>query len=270
MHPIRIQTSSRAGRGFRFAILLGLLPASATPLCAARLRFAQEEYRAVQGDEIRIDVYLDMNESEPGDQPPAAGLFSVGVLVRFEAGGVGVATTDDVILPPELDSNGLGGPPDKTVDAVSAGASGVVPFSATEGYGGTKVLSLRVRLPSSGRYAMELSLFYGEPGTNFLDFEGTLLDPLITDFGRTTVVVEPAIRIAGIGRDIFGRVRIDFESPRFDTGDFFVEESAEPGVDGSWQPIGDAVILAEGAGSFRAFVRRAGEDVRFFRIGAGP
>ena len=72
----------------------------------AGLHFNQARYVALLGQDLHVQLCLDMDADLPGDQLPAEGLFSVGVSVAFDPA---VASPGTVALPPELDGNGLGG-----------------------------------------------------------------------------------------------------------------------------------------------------------------
>ena len=162
----------------------------------AGLHFNQARYVALLGQDLHVQLCLDMDADLPGDQLPAEGLFSVGVSVAFDPA---VASPGTVALPPELDGNGLGGSAPLTVTSGYVGTAGVIDFDATNGYTDAVVLDLELSHAAPGTYTLTPGLYFPSPRANFLDMEtGTVLDDQITNFVSSTVLVisQPRITLA--------------------------------------------------------------------------
>jgi hypothetical protein len=156
------------------------------------VRFPQQMYTAVANQDFTVTVVFDAVAGTPGEDPAPLGLFSVGVALRFDPAKAQVLDVSSVVLPAALNSNGAGGPADKTATAGLAGAAGALDLSATSGYAGTLLTTVTLRnLATTGTYALSLERYYPTK-TNFLDYGGNDLDGQIA-FGSALVAVpEPA------------------------------------------------------------------------------
>lgn len=177
-------------------VMLGLfLPAGAP--AAIIVHTDQPTYGVLPGQSFAIDILIDADGASPGDQFIPGGLFSMGVVLMFNQADASVAHGSDIALPAKLDSNGLGGPADKSVGAGRAGAAGALDLFDPLPYGQPLLATITLtNLATSGSYTLDLDRFYSTKA-NFLDFGGTLLDPQIT-FSSATVNVVPEPSIAAI------------------------------------------------------------------------
>ncbi|MCP4708145.1 MAG: hypothetical protein GY869_05945 [Planctomycetes bacterium] len=172
------------------------------------LSFDQDQYSITPGSTFAVQVLL--------DPVPSVGLFSMGVKVTYDGSNAMVADYDSIVLPAAINSIGLVGPPLKSIDNNSAGfsfasaAAGVVDF-----IGYTNPLLVTIYLtdltPASATptsYDLGLDFYFNGPTqANFVDFNGNVLDPDITNMIPATVMVDqsyiipapPALALALIG-----------------------------------------------------------------------
>jgi len=159
-----------------------------------QVHFDQGEYHILPGQTFQIQILLDMDSAAAGDQIPSAGLFSMGTMMTWNAPNASVADIAAIVLPGALNSNGVGGLPDKTVGAGLAGFAGALDLSATEGYKNSLLATISITdssVPHTYPYTLSLDKYYAAPKTNFMDFAGNGLDGSLT-FGTATVTPEPA------------------------------------------------------------------------------
>ena len=238
---------------------------------AAALHFDQAEYMVDVGGTFEVRVLLDMDDSTPGDQVPASGLFSAGSQVTFSASGLSVGGPADIVLPEELDGNGLGGPPTKVAAPGRAGGAGVISFLAETGYPHPTVLTVTLTADAPGLFTLTPGLLNSPPLANFLDFEGTLLDPQITNFPASVVSVGGGVRFVGMEQASAGALRLLFEYGG--GGDALYLERLNPLSSlPEWEADGAAVIGEAGGGLWEAVTgARFDRGVIFrMRIGAAP
>jgi len=145
------------------------------PLLASdyTVAFDKVEYVIHAQDEYTVHIHI--------DPVPAAGLYSVGVKVTFPQENATVLEESNIVLPAEINSNGFGGPPYKTIGAGYAGASGAV--VQLQPYYGSLVLSVQLTdLTAEGvdfdSYTLGLEFYYNSQA-NFVDFTISELDSLI-------------------------------------------------------------------------------------------
>ncbi len=203
-----------------FGIILVILALVAVPAPASlTIGFDQSTYEAQPGQPFQVQVHLDADPNTPGNQPVAAGLYSMGVRV-YGNDSLGFYTlgTDSIVVPPELDCDGFDGPAEKASDLGSLGALGVLPSEATEGYDGTLLMTVTLVPDSStghgGFYStLTLGEFFQNPSyDDFLDFACNSLDSQL-EFGTAVVHVVPEpsglflILIALLSFARFGRRR---------------------------------------------------------------
>ena len=167
--------------------------------------FDQPAYNVLPGAAVSVQVLLDADTLAVGDQPTPGGLLSMGITVGFDSTKAVVGDISKVVLPLELRSDGLGGPPVLEVAPGQAKALGAVNvFTATEGYGGTLLATIEItNLALLGdSYALSLSRYSASPTfANFVDWNGIVLDNQVS-FGSTivNVVPEPAsLALLGLG-----------------------------------------------------------------------
>ena len=156
--------------------------------------FDQDEYAVQPGQDFQVQVLLDADDTQTGTQALTGGLLSMGIMLTFDSASANVASTNMIVIPPELNSDGLGGPAFKTVGAGFAGASGALSLSATEGYDGAMLATITVtNLASLGSsYDLNLGL-YRTVGDNFVRYGEFQNFDSGVGFGSATVVVpEPA------------------------------------------------------------------------------
>ncbi len=240
------------------------------PACAAQLALVEPVLTIAPGGYFTLDVHLDMNELMPGRQAPTNGLYSFGAKVLFDTRGLSVSSTNDITIPPELDGNGLFGPAQRTLGSGSAGAAGAVAFTATNGYAGTKVMSVRFNVLTAGVHKVRIAFFHDPPVANFVDFGGRTLDAQITNFSPCVVwsgVRGP--RIQTLRRTGSNTVRVVFVNPDFAASSFFLEGAASP-TQVTWQVDGAARFSAGTNGLYEFECNSPAGRQYLFRIGATP
>jgi len=143
--------------------------------------FDKQEYLVHTGGSFTVQLHI--------DPIPAEGLYSMGVKITFPVSKLQVLQISDIIVPPPLNSDGWGGPPDKSLGNGYAGAAGAV--VVFEPYLDSLILSVLLHdlTPETvgfEQYPLNVELFYLPPKTNFVDFEGQDVDSLIA-FGNASV-----------------------------------------------------------------------------------
>ncbi len=252
----------------RLLITLLLLSSSAP---AARLHFEQSAYAVTAGETLQVRVLVDMDEAVPGDQIPSGGLFSMGVRVTFSPSGVALPGADNLVLPAELNGNGLGGLPEKRIGPDYVGAAGAIAFESNEGYQNPLMLTVNIADLSPGTYSLGLGLLLDGTLANFVDFAtGAVLDAQITNFVSATVVVQSlAARptILGIDEPVAGVTRIICASTNVTAADVTVEGThtlVSPGV--SWGVEPGVSIVTNAPGLYAISLPTGAYRTRFYRI----
>jgi hypothetical protein len=155
-----------------------------------RIGFDQAAYTGRPGLPVAIGVEL--------DSPVPAGLFSYGVVLFYDPVAGRVTDLNSIIVPPQLDFNGVAGPGAfKQVADGTAGAKGTVDFfaqSGTDAYTGRLLATFNFLPQTPGEYLLSLTLFntLGPTESIFIAGDGSKLDDII-GFGtaRLEVIPEP-------------------------------------------------------------------------------
>jgi hypothetical protein len=173
--------------------LVACLVMSASAQAGVQVVFDKDEYVIQPGQDFQVQVLLDGDDAQAGIQPLPNDLFSMGIQVTFGSDKASVADTTAIVLPAEIDGDGVGGPAFKDVGSGFARTAGAVGLSATEYYGDSLLATITISDLNAGPYPYELSLSscYGAGQTNFMDGIGTDLDSGVS-FGSAMVVPEPA------------------------------------------------------------------------------
>lgn len=148
------------------------------------LRFDKDVYRTPAGEDLMLQIILDADGDEPGDQSPENGLFSCGIRVLFESKHAEASDESAISPQPELDFFGFG------PGALTESGTG---FAAQKGnidlnsgglspYEGTTLGQIRLNtLAASGTsFTLHLEIWKAFPTEDvFIDGKGMILDPLI-------------------------------------------------------------------------------------------
>jgi hypothetical protein len=187
--------STKVRAGVLCVLLMSYATAPAIPILVG---FDQDIYRISPGETFAVRVLFDWDgDPANGEQPhPPTGLFSMGVRVMFDSAQAVVGSYGDIVLPAELDGDGLGGPAPKDIGPGYAGAFGGADPFGQQGYADTWLATFMVTdlsVVAPGSYDLGLDFYYPRAGTqsNFTDYDGGLpreLDPDIT-FGSAQVLV---------------------------------------------------------------------------------
>jgi len=169
--------------------------------------FDEDEYVVQAGQDFQVQVLLDGDDALSGNQALPNGLLSMGFMVTFDGANADVASTDLIVLPSELNSDGLGGPAYKTVGSGFAGASGALGLSATEGYGDSLLATITVAnlAPADSTYDLSLGL-YRTVGDNFVRYGEFENFDCCVGLGTATVNVVP--EPASIGLLVIGSMAL--------------------------------------------------------------
>ena len=175
-----------------FVAVCAVLALSSTAQAGIIVDFDQERYEVQPGEDFPVQILLDADGEQLGMQSLANGLLSMGAMMTFESSNANIASTDMIVLPPELNSDGLAGPAYKTVAPGSAGASGALILSATEGYDGALLATITVTnlAPLGSEYELNLDV-YRAVGDNFVRYGEFQNFDSSVGFGSATVVVVP-------------------------------------------------------------------------------
>ncbi len=164
---------------------------------AYTVRFGEEIVSIVAGETFLVRIVLDADDAEPGNQPLPSGLFSMGIEVTYDPAHAEVAGPDAIVLPAEIDGDGVGGPAPKAVEPGRSAVTGAVALDAVEGYMGGLLATFEISDRSSApgtTYLLTPGFFFQDTRVNFLDFEGNILDAEIRFEGaQVEVVPEPGI-----------------------------------------------------------------------------
>lgn len=174
-----------------------------------------------QGQTVEVDIVLDADDQQPGNQAVASGLFSMKMAVEIDEAKV---TLDSVDLPAALDDNGLGGGPDLqfAMGVLEIRAALPASFSFADIYKGEDdgMGGLRMRLATltltgvaQGSSSLTTSLLRDFPTDDvFITGDFEVLDEQIS-FGSSSVQVvipEPAsLSLLMMAFGIVGRLRRD-------------------------------------------------------------
>ncbi|MFT5124283.1 MAG: hypothetical protein ACI9TH_003254 [Kiritimatiellia bacterium] len=217
------------------------------------LRFQQAEYQVITGQVYEVRVLI--------DPVPTNGLFSVGVRMNYDSNFVQVVSTNDIILPAALDSNGLGGPSLKELRPGSAAGAGALDLEATNAYAQAKVMTFRLQnLAASGTvYQLDLDFFF-DTNTNRADFvaftNGEVLDARITNQVSSTVRVvsgnlEPEpVTIVDLSPPLAAVGRLAFTNITTALFDYVLEANTNEVDDLGWMPVAGGVLSTNAPGQF--------------------
>jgi hypothetical protein len=181
---------------------------------APSVHFDKTSYNVTPGGTLAVQVLLDMDPAQAGDQPVAGGLLSMGVKITFDGGKANVSDVSNIVLPESLQDDGAGGPPLKEVAIGSARAFGSQNiFTTTEGYASTLLATFNVSDlgPQGDSYTLTLARYSSSPTfSNFVDWAGNAFDSQLS-FGSATVNVVPepvSLVLFGIGGLLLARRRV--------------------------------------------------------------
>jgi hypothetical protein len=239
---------------------------------AAQLRFDHSVYDAVPGQPFQVRVLLDMDESLPGDQMPPPGLLTLGLRVTFDPTNAVAGGASAILLPPEMNDNGLGGPPVRETGPGYAGAYGARPPPPIGETGYTNPLLVTITLTnlSARSFTIRPGLFYSSTLANFTDFDGGVMDGTITNFVPATVRVAALPGFTAVGRPQHDRLRLRIEVTNF-TPEALTLRGASSLIAGSeWTPVSGVVWRTNAPGRYEADVPYGAASQRFFRVGARP
>ncbi len=173
-------------------VAFGLLGGSVAD-AALTVGFDQDTYVTQPTQSFQVQVHLDADWSSPATPALGPGLFSMGLRICMDEDYFGIDGPESIVLPAELDGDGLGGPAVRTIymTTFGFGTAGAVDLMATEGYTDSLLATFTLETCCRpGDYTISLNPYYCAPQANFLDFEGNVLDSQIT-FGTATVHVVP-------------------------------------------------------------------------------
>lgn len=179
--------------------LVACLVMSASAQAGVQVVFDKDEYVIQPGQDFQVQVLLDGDDAQAGNQALVSGLLSMGFMVTFDGANADVASTDLIVLPSDLNSDGLGGPAYKTVGSGFAGAAGALSLSATEGYGDFLLATITVAnlAPADSTYDLSLGL-YRAVGDNFVRYGEFENFDCCVGFGTATVNVVPEPASVGL------------------------------------------------------------------------
>jgi hypothetical protein len=156
------------------------------------VHFDQAAYSVSPGGTVSVQVLLDMDSTTVGDQVPANGLLSMGFKITYPGAKVEVTDASAIVLPAELNSDGLGGPAPRAFGAGYVGAAGALSLSATSGYKNSLLATVTIHdlAPAQDSYTLALGKYY-QPGDNFVQYGALQNFDSSISFGTATVNVVP-------------------------------------------------------------------------------
>ena len=142
--------------------------------------FGQDEYVVQPGQDFQVQVLLDADDAQAGIQALTGGLFTMGIKVTFASDKANVAAVTAIVLPDEINGDGVGGPAFKEVGSGFGRAAGAVGLSAPDFYRDVLLATITISDLNVGPYPYTLSLssYYGAAKTDFMDGNGTDLHKL--------------------------------------------------------------------------------------------
>ena len=189
--------------------------------------FDQPTYTATPGADFTVSVLLDADGQVPDFQGLPQGLLSMGFKVLYVPSDATVAGPDAIVLPPEMTTDGLGGPALKDVGPGRAGAAAAVDLNSQTGYKDPLLATFHFQNTALVGYELRLGLYFSDPRmANFVDFPGASLDADM-QFGSAMVSVVPepgSLSLAAAGAAvlalawILNRLRQRQAGPRAGTG----------------------------------------------------
>jgi hypothetical protein len=193
------------------AVFVGLFVCSqvrASPM----VHFDNSTYTVSSGGTFSVQILLDMDSTTAGDQVSADGLLSMGFKITYPGAKAEVTDSSVIVLPAELNSDGLGGAAPKSFGAGYAGAAGALSLSATSGYKNPLLATVTIHdlAPANDSFTLTLGKYYS-PGDNFVQYGQRQNFDSSIGFGTATVNVVPeptTITLLGLGWIILSRRRV--------------------------------------------------------------
>ena len=176
----------------------GLALASSSSMAAIEIRAVPSVSNVLPGQEYAIQLLIDGDTTTPGDQPvPSGGLMSAGVAIKFDSSKASLSGLSSIVIPPGLDSDGLGGPPTRRNSPGDVGYTGFIPLGFPNYTDSLLATIFLVNNATSGSYSLRPDLFFplADPRENFVNGQLVDIDPLITFASPAqvnVVVPEPA------------------------------------------------------------------------------
>lgn len=99
---------------------------SANAQAGVQVHFDQDEHVIQPGQDFQVQVLLDGDDTQPGTQALAGTLFSMGIKVAFGSDKANVADITAIVLPDEINGDGVGDPAFKEVGSGFACTTGAV------------------------------------------------------------------------------------------------------------------------------------------------
>ena len=231
------------------------------------LRFDRPVYDVVPGESFNVQVFLDMDDAVPGNQPPTSGFLSMGTRVLFDQALAQVTNVNDITVVPELDSDGLGGPAGKEAEPGNAGAFGVLPFGAPNAYFGTLLVTITIEnLAARGTYTLTPAFFNNPPVVNFVDNLVGSLDSAITNFVTSVVRVASGVRITEVNPLGGDQIAIHFTDAGGAASGWQLECANSIIGDPDWTETEPAILSTNAPGTFQWTVEVGGRTGSFFRV----
>lgn len=202
-------------------LLIGLsLTAGAVPSAAQaaiRIHTELDRYEVMPGGVFDIQVYLDADDSLPGDQALLDGLFSYGVRLDFDPGKLALAGPGAIRVPDALNFSGFSAGASQQVGAGFAGVKGNIDQMLLVPYEQSLIASFRVQdISGGGTYEVALSPHrtLGPSEQLFVDGMGQVLDAQM-QFATAQIVAVPepsmvSMFLAGVGIVAYGAYRRRF------------------------------------------------------------
>ena len=261
---------SRGANWWRLGVLFAAFLSLVAGVHAAGLHFDRAEYVLGSSNAVfEVQLLLDMDDTAPGDQLPARGLFSMGAKVVFHPAAASVNSTNSIEIPAELNSNGLGGPAIRETGLGYAGGGGVAVGGS--GYMAPLMLTVSVQGLTAGEYELTPALFFDSPRANFLDFDGVVLDDQITNFVASTVrVLSGRPRILSLWQAPGERVKVVFESSAHAEDDFVLEATTDLSGTPSWSPAAAAASQTLQPAMYAIEADAGSAAARWYRVVAKP
>jgi hypothetical protein len=185
-----------------------LTASAAAPTAQADIRIHAEldRYEVTPGEVFDIRVYLDADDSLPGDQTLPNGLFSYGVKLEFDPDRLTLVGADAIQVPDALNFNGFSAGAARQTGVGFGAVKGNIDQVGADPYAGSLIASFRVSDTSAGgAYEVRLSPHrtLGPSEQLFVDGAGEVLDAQM-QFGTAQIVAVPEpsmawMLLAGLG-----------------------------------------------------------------------
>lgn len=147
-----------------------------------KLVFDQQTLNISSGDNYLIRVSLDADILSSEFDSLTNGLFSYGVLLRFPPGAANLKSLDKIVVPPELDFNGISSGAFKNNGQDYVGVKGNVDLNSGSLYNGSLIAEFTMNDSSVETFyyfTVELFRTLGQTESLFINGDGEILDSLI-------------------------------------------------------------------------------------------